>query len=337
MEPYRVGVSPHIRQEENTRSIMLDVCIALIPSLIWGSYVFGLRVLVIALIAVLSCVGLEWLSQKIMRRPVTVSDGSALVSGLLLAMNLPASVPLWLIPLGAAFAIVLVKQLFGGIGKNFVNPVLAARVFLFLSYPIYMSRFTEPFVHLDPFSISPDSSRIADAVTSATPLSVLKQGQIPENISITDLLTGSHAGCIGEGASFILLAGFLYLTVRKVITPHIPLSFLGTVALLSYLFPQAGGRMEFMIYSLSSGGLLLGAIFMATDYTTSPVTRGGKIVYGILCGALTVFIRFFGAYSEGVSFAILLSNLLVWYLDRLFRPRPYGLEKRFGTKKERAV
>jgi len=336
MEQYRVGVSPHFRYEESTRTVMLDVLIALSPALLWGVYVFGFRAAVIAVLSVFCCVGTEWICQKWMRRPVTVSDLSAAVSGVLLAMNLPVSVPLWLIPLGAFFAIAVTKQLFGGLGKNFVNPVLVARAILFISFPAYMSRFTEPFERLSPFSIRPDPEALADAVSSATPLRGLKDGVLPADLDWMDLLMGNYAGCIGEVSSLILLAGFVYLLVRRVVTWHIPLSYLGTVALITALFPRAEGlRWEFMGTSLLSGGLLLGAFFMATDYVTSPVTSGGKLVYGILCGGLTVLIRYFGGYSEGVSFAILIGNLMVWYLDRLFMPRAYGISRRlFGKKKE---
>lgn len=332
MDHYRVSVSPHVRHEDSTRSIMTDVCVALTPSLLWGIYLFGMRAFSITVISVLSCLFFEALSQKLMRRPVTISDGSATVSALLLAMNLPVAVPLWVVPLGAFFAIVITKQLFGGLGKNFVNPVLAARAFLFISFPAYMTSFTRPGVYFSPFRPKLDASAVADAVSSATPLRSLKEGVLPE-ASLREILVGEYAGSIGELSSLLLLLGFVYLLLRRVISWHIPVSFLSTVALLSFLFPKAAPAWEFTVYSLCSGGLLLGAIFMATDYVTSPVTRGGKLVYGVLCGALTVLIRYFGGYSEGVSFAILMANLLVWYLDRWFRPAPYGTRRALWRRK----
>lgn len=331
MDRYRVGVAPHIRWEENTQSVMRDVCIALLPSLLWGCYLFGWRALVITVLSVCFCVLTEAAFQKMLHHPITVSDGSATVSGLLLAMNLPVGVPLWMIPLGAVFAIGITKQLFGGLGKNFVNPVLSARAFLFISFPAYMTSFPRPDSDLSPFSISLSDRVLADAVSGATPLKELKNGVIPQ-MEWTDLLSGNYAGSIGEVSSLLLLAGFLYLLVRGVITWHIPVFYVGTVAVLCFLFPQAGSALEYTFFSVFSGGLILGAVFMATDYVTSPVTRWGKVVYGILCGGLTVLIRFFGGYPEGVSFAILMANLLVWYLDRLFRPAPYGSWKRRAVK-----
>lgn len=330
MDSYRVGNSPHIRHEDTVSSIMLDVIFALTAPLVWGIYVFGWRALTVTLLSVISAVLFEALYEKITHRPNTVRDLSAVVTGLLLAMNLPVSVPLWLPVLGSFFAIVVVKQLFGGLGKNFVNPVLASRAFLFVSFPAYMCRFTEPFSVLNPFSVSLREESLVDAVSSATPLKELKGGSLPQSATVFDLLTGKYAGCIGEVSALLLLIGGIYLLTKKVISWHIPVSFLGTIALLTFLFPQAGTRFEFMTASLLSGGVILGAVFMATDFVTSPVTGGGKLVYGVLCGALTVFIRYFGGYSEGASFAILMANLLVWYLDQLFMPRPYG------TKKEKA-
>ena len=316
-----VSPSPHIHHPDSTRTVMLDVIFALIPATLWGVYIFGLRVLWVILSCVGSAVLAEGLTQKLLRRPVTVADCSAAVTGLLLALNLPATVPLWMCAIGSAFAIIVVKQLFGGIGKNFVNPALAARVFLF-SWPESMRFFTAPGARLGllDFSVKADG---ADAVSAATPLASLKEGIIPD-VSVFDLVFGEVGGCIGEVSAILLIAGGIYLLVRRVITWHIPVAYLGTVAALTFFFPRGGAGATFMLMELFAGGLMLGAFFMATDYTTSPVTSTGRVIYGVGCGLLTVLIRYFGGYSEGVSFAILIMNSLVWYLDRFTRPRGFG-------------
>lgn len=316
-----VSPSPHIHHPDSTRTVMLDVIFALIPAALWGVYIFGLRVLWVILACVGSAVLAEGLTQKLLRRPVTVTDCSAAVTGLLLALNLPATVPLWMCVIGSAFAIIVVKQLFGGIGKNFVNPALAARVFLF-SWPESMGFFTAPGARLGllDFSVKADG---VDVVSAATPLASLKAGVIPE-ISLFDLIFGEVGGCIGEVSAILLIAGGIYLLVRRVITWHIPVAYLGTVAAVTFFFPQGGAGATFMLMELFAGGLMLGAFFMATDYTTSPVTPTGRLIYGVGCGLLTVLIRYFGGYSEGVSFAILIMNTLVWYLDRFTRPIVFG-------------
>ncbi len=314
-----VTSSPHIKSPDTTRSIMLDVIIGLIPALIWGVYIFGMRALTITLISVASCVLFEFLTQKLLHRPVTILDFSAAVTGILLAMNLSVAVPLWIPIAGAFFAIVVVKQIFGGIGKNVVNPALAARVFLF-AWPGEMTRFVNPKTAIDPVSIGID----ADIVAQATPLASLKHGELP-NVSIFDMLIGNNAGCIGEVSALLLAAGGVYLLVRKVITWHIPVAFIGTVAVLTFVFPQGGANsLDFMLYEIFAGGLMIGAFFMATDYVTSPVTAKGKLIFGVGCGLITVFIRFFGGYYEGVSFSILIMNLLVWYIDKFTRPVKFG-------------
>ena len=320
-ELLRVSPSPHIRNPENTRSLMIDVIIALLPAFIWGVFVFGTRALLIAAVTIASCIIFEAAVQKILHRQVTVGDCSAALTGLLISMNMPVSAPLWMGVVGAFFAIVVVKQLFGGIGKNIVNPALAARVFL-LSWASEMTTFTSAGSTVASLSVKVNA---ADIVATATPLASLKNGVLPSN-SLIDMFFGNIGGCIGEVSSVLLIIGGVYLLVRKVITWHIPVSFIATVAALTYLFPRSGDSATFMIYEVLSGGLLLGAFFMATDYTTSPVAPAGRIVYGIGCGAITVLIRYFGGYPEGVSFAILIMNLLVWYLDRAFMP------KRFGSK-----
>jgi len=239
---------------------------------------------------------------------------------------MPVSSPLWSIVIGAFFAIVVVKQLFGGLGKNIVNPVLAAKVFLFTAWPSETSGFTVPRSELDPFAISISNEKL-DAITTATPLASLKNGEFPDT-SLLDLFFGNTAGCIGEVSALLILIGGIYLLCRKVISYHIPLSFVATVAIITYIFPLNVFPAKFMAYELLSGVLLLGAIFMATDYVTSPATKKGKVIFGIGCGLITTFIRYFGGYAEGVSFAILIMNLLVWYIDRYTKPIPFGGQKK---------
>ena len=310
-----VSSSPHIRHEDNTRQIMVDVIIALMPALAIAIYVFGPRALTLTAVSAAGCLFFEWLYQRLMKKPVTVGDCSALVTGILLAYCLPVSSPMWMVLIGDAFAIIVVKQLYGGIGKNFMNPALSARAFL-ISFPVIMT--TWPAIRTKlPLFATPD------VVSSATPLASLKEGLIP-NASLTDLALGMVGGSMGEISALALLAGGLYLISRKVITFHTPVAYLGTVALLCFLFPHGNGRVEFMLAELCSGGLMLGAIFMATDYSTSPVTKKGQVVFGIGCGLLTVFIRFFGNMPEGVSYSILVMNATVFLIEKVTRPRKYG-------------
>lgn len=325
--------SPHIKHTDTTRSIMLDVIIALLPALGWGVYVFGPRALVVVLISVASSVLFEYLVRLILRRPCTVGDLSAVVTGLLLGLNLPSSVSYWIPVVGAFFAIVVVKQLFGGIGKNFLNPALAGRAFLF-AWPEEMTSFPAPFERLDwrVFSFAGNT----DAIAHATPLAAYKTGAVPD-ASTLDLFLGRCAGSIGEISAVLLIAGGIYLLCRKVITWHIPVAYIGTVALLTLIFPKTEVAFSFMLGELVSGGLMLGAIFMATDYTTSPVTAKGRLIFGVGCGCVTVFIRYFGGYNEGVSFAILMMNMLVYYIDRFTAPRVFGTKPRrmlAGKRKE---
>ena len=321
--------SPHIKSEIKTRHLMGDVIIALIPALIWSIYVFGLRALTLTVISVISCVIFEYLYRKIMRKKNTVSDLSAVITGILLAFSLPVSVPLWMPVVGAFFAIVIVKQLYGGIGKNIVNPALAARVFLFVAYPSELTLFTKEGAYLSPLAINVTKAASDPLVIAgATPLSELKSGVI-ETSDVTAAFLGNIPGTIGEVSATILILTGIYLMLRKVITWHIPVTFIATVAVLTFAFPMADiSRVDFMLLELFSGGLIIGAFFMATDYVTSPVTSLGRIIYGIGCGLITVFIRYFGGYPEGVSFAILIMNLLVWYLDKATKPRAFG-----GVKK----
>ena len=317
---YIVSSSPHYKTDENTRSIMLDVIIALLPTLAVSVYFYGWRSLILTVISVVTCVAAEFLYQKLMKKPVTIYDLSAVVTGILLAYNLSASVPYWLVVIGGAFAIIIVKQLYGGIGKNFMNPALAARVFLIASWPAYMTSWPAPFSGLS-------LANSVDAVTAATPLTYLKNGVLPpvDDISLFQLFIGQTGGCLGETSALLLLLGGLYLLVRRVITIRIPLAFIGTVAFVTYLSAPADiSAVNWMLYHILSGGVMLGALFMATDYSTSPVSARGQWIFGIGCGLITVFIRYFGTYPEGVSFSILIMNACVWLIDKAGRRRRFG-------------
>ena len=315
--------SPHIKSPIKTKNIMADVIIAMIPMLIWSVYVFGFRALTITAISVASSVLFEYLYRKLLRKSNTISDLSAVVTGMLLAYCIPVSAPLWIPVVGAFFAIIIVKQLYGGIGKNVVNPALAARVFLFIAYPAEVSTYVKTDISkLNPFSISVDVTEQIKA--GATPLNNLKEGVMPET-SVFSTLLGDIPGCIGEVSATLIILSGIFLLLRKVISWHIPVSFIATVALISFIFPQGQiGNLEFMLYQLFSGGLMIGAFFMATDYVTCPVTKKGKLIYGVGCGLITVLIRYFGAFPEGVSFAILVMNLFVWYLDKATKPKAFG-------------
>ena len=313
----KVSSSPHIRAEDTTGRIMLDVIIALLPALAIGIFVYGLRALTVTLLSAAACVFFEWTYELLAHKPLTIYDGSAVVTGVLLAFCLPVSVPMWVVLLGDLFAIVIVKQLFGGIGKNFVNPALAGRAFLLASFAGIVG-ITPKIRTALPLFTTP-----VDVVTAATPLSQMKSGALPD-VSALQSALGMVGGSIGEISAFALLAGGLYLIYRKVISPRIPLAYLGTVALLTFLFPRGNGHVEWMLCQLVSGGLMLGAIFMATDYTTSPITRRGQLIFGIGCGAITVLIRYFGTYPEGVSYAILVMNLFVPLIERYTIPRKFG-------------
>lgn len=311
--------SPHIKNPDNTRSLMLDVIIALLPALAWSVYAFGLRSLTLCAISVAMAVLSEFLYEKLLKKPVTVGDLSAVVTGLILSYNLPASVPFWIPAVGACFAIIVAKQLYGGIGKNIMNPALCARVFLTLAWPSQMALFTAPTTdRLGAFSAS------LDAVASATPLQNLKAGILP-NVSLQDMFLGNMGGCLGEVSALLLLAGGIYLLIRRVITWHTPVAFIGTVALLCFCFPRGNtDRFSFMLAQLLCGGLMLGAIYMATDYATTPLNARGRLLFGVGCGAITVLIRYFGTYPEGVSFAILIMNTFVYYIEKATKPKRFG-------------
>ena len=304
-----VASSPHIRGDFKTSRIMLDVVLALMPALVVGVMVLGIRAAVVTLISVAAAVAAEWVYAKLTRTRNTVIDGSALVTGLLLALTLPHTVPYWQAALGSVFAIVVVKALCGGLGQNIFNPALAARAFLMLIFPVGLTRFEG-----------------LDGVTSATPLHHMVMPALPEE-SLMDMFLGKCPGCIGEISALALLLGGVYLVIRKVISIRIPAAYLGTVALVTLVFSKTDAPIDWMLYSLLSGGVMLGAIFMATDYATSPATPAGQIVYGVGCGVLTVIFRYFGLFPEGVTYAILLMNALVWVIDRYTAPRRFGVKK----------
>lgn len=306
-----IAPSPHVHSRNSTAVLMRDVCIALLPALVWAVAWFGWRSLRTTAFSAAACVALEWAYRRLMKKDCTVGDWSAVVTGILLAFVCPADIPYWTLLLGDAFAIVLVKQLFGGIGRNIVNPALAARAFLMFGWPTRMSGTVYA---------------LPDALSSATPMQALHASGLPTGATLLDAFLGRIGGCIGEVSALMLLLGGAYLVIRRVISPRIPLAYLLTVAALAFVFPRGNDRLVWTAWQLCSGGLLLGAFFMATDYVTSPVTHGGQIAFGVGCGAVTILIRYFGSYVEGVSFAILVMNCCVGFFDKL------GLPKRFGLR-----
>ena len=320
-----ISSSPHVHSPVTTKTIMRDVLIGLAPAMIMAVYFFGFRALTVTAVSVLACYIFEKLWCKLMKQDDKTYDLSACVTGVLLAFVCPPTIAYWQIVLGALFAIVLVKMLFGGIGRNIVNPALAGRAFMF-SWPVAMSTWVK-------VGWANQASVLgnADIVTAATPLANMHQGMMPD-ASILDMFIGNVGGCIGETSAIALLIGFAYLLFRKVISARIPLAYIGTVAVLTFLFPMGNDRLPWMAAQLFGGGLMLGAIFMATDYVTSPITKLGQVVYAIGCGALTVLIRYFGGYNEGVSYAILIMNACVVLLDRIGRPVKYGAPKKEAAK-----
>ncbi|GAA0721949.1 RnfABCDGE type electron transport complex subunit D [Clostridium malenominatum] len=300
---YTVSSSPHIRVKETTKSIMRDVVIALLPATFASVYFFKLQALLVILISVLSCVGAEYIWQKATKRKVTVGDLSAVVTGLLLAFNLPPAVPLWIPVVGGFFAIIIAKQFFGGLGQNIVNPALVARAFLLASWPTAMTTWT------------------LDGVTTATPLAALKAGtQAP---ALMDVFIGNVGGCIGETSALALIIGGVYLLAKRVIDWRIPVSFIGTTLVITAFAGRAGNP----LYELFAGGLMLGAFFMATDYATSPITPIGRLIFGVGCGVITSVIRILGGYPEGVSYSILIMNLFVPLIERWTTPKIFGKVK----------
>jgi electron transport complex protein RnfD len=293
---------------------MLDVILALLPSVVAGIWFFGIQAALVVLVTTAAAVITEYLMRKGLKREQTITDLSAVVTGLLLALNLPPSIPLWIAIAGAVIAIALIKQLFGGLGQNFINPALGARVILVVAWASRMTTWTQP---------------LTDAVTTATPLGLLKEEGL-KAFSYYDLFLGKIPGCIGETSVFAILIGFAYLLLRKVITWHIPVLFTGTVALLTWVAGPEGFFTGDPLYHILSGGLVLGAVFMATDYVTSPMTRKGTIIYAIGCGLLTSLFRLYGSMPEGVSFAIMLMNIATPLIDRYTIPVSFGGEKRVG-------
>ena len=309
--------NPHIRNNEDTRSLMLDVIIALMPALAMSVYVFGVTTLISAVVSVAGAVFFEWLYRKLLKKPQTIGDLSAALTGLLLSMVCPPTLPYWMLLVGDFFAIFVVKQLYGGIGKNFLNPALAGRAALVACYASQMTSWAAP--------------RTVDAVTAATPLAMMKAGEfeaLTAQYSLSDMFIGLIGGSAGEVSAMMLLIGGLYLIFRRVISWHTPVAYIGTVAVLTFLFPQGNDALTYMLYNVFGGGLMLGAFFMATDYVTSPVTREGQLIYGLGCGLLTVFIRYFGSYPEGVCYSILIMNCLVWIIDKYTKPTRFGVDKK---------
>ena len=320
--------SPHIRSNENTRSIMLDVIIAMLPALVWAIYNFGFKALISVAVSVVACLFWEWLYRKLLKKPQAIGDLSAVVTGMLLAFVCPPELPWWTLVIGAFFSIVVVKQLYGGIGCNFLNPALAGRAFLLASYATWMTTWAIP-------QIRPD------VTSAATPMAIMKEGTeeafttLMSNYSIGDMFLGKVGGSLGEVSALCLLVGGVYLLIRKVISWQIPVAYIGTVAILTLIAAPAGiDKVQYMLYNVFGGGLMLGAIFMATDYATSPVTKPGQLIFGLGCGLLTCFIRRFGSYPEGVCYSILIMNCTTWLLDKYIRPTIYGAVKK--EKKEAA-
>lgn len=318
-----VSASPHVKSAETTTGIMLDVIIALIPAGIASIFVFGLKALAVIAVSVAACVLAEFLSRKAMKREQTIGDLSAVVTGLLLAYNLPATMPLWEVALGAVIAIVVVKQMFGGIGQNFVNPALLARIVLMSAFPARMSAGAMAGTNVVGWDV--------DAATGATPMGMisLADGIKDGAPSIMQLFVGTTSGCIGEVSAMALILGGIYLIIRKVISPIIPVAYIGTVAIITLI---AFGDVNAMLYEILGGGLMIGAIFMATDYTTSPITNKGKWIYAICAGLLTCLIRLFGSLPEGVSFSIIIMNILVPHIENATKPTIFGTVKEKKNK-----
>lgn len=316
MSEGRIPSPPHLGQNATTPALMREVMIALLPALGMAGFFFGPRVLVLTGISEISCVLFEALYRLLTRQPMTIGDLSACVTGLLLAMCLPPTAPYWAPVLGSAFGIIVVKQLYGGLGKNFINPALGGRMLL-ATFPILMTAWSQPLDRLPLLGV--------DAVSAPTPMAYLHEGVLPPH-SLEQLFLGYQGGCLGEVSSFMLLLGGGYLILRRVISPRIPVSYLGTVALLALLFPKGNGSpLDWMLAQLLGGGLLLGAFFMAADPVTSPVTPRGQILFGICCGGLTMLLRYHSSYPEGVGWALLVMNCLVWLLDRAGTPRRFGV------------
>ena len=303
---YHVSSSPHVRSKDTTERIMLYVIIALLPTSLFGIYNFGIRALILILVTIASCVASEWIFNKIVHKKQTINDLSAVVTGLLLALNLPATLPWWEAVLGGVFAIVVVKCMFGGLGQNFMNPALGARCFLLIAFAANMTNFT------------------IDSYTGATPLAAMRNG---DPVNTMDMLIGRTAGTIGETSAIAILIGAIFLILMGVIDLRIPASYIITFIVFMLLFSGHGADWTYITAQLCGGGLMLGAFFMATDYVTSPITPMGQIIFGICCGIFTGLFRCFGANAEGVSFAIILSNILVPMIEKYTVPRAFGMVK----------
>lgn len=307
--------SPHLHTNVTTRKIMRDVIIALLPATVWGVFLFGYNAALVIVTAVAAAVASEWAFNKIMKKRSTTGDLSAVVTGLLIALNMPPRIPLYMVVIGSAFAIIIVKQMFGGLGKNFVNPALAARCFMLIAWTGAMTTFHSP---------------LTDAVSSATPLAAMKDGamssfsRVDALPSLLQCFAGFKAGTIGEVSAIALIIGFAYLLIRRVVSVKIPAAYIASFAVLTFLFGKESMNIEYTAYQLLTGGLLLGAFFMATDYTTTPITSKGMVIFGIGCGVLTFLIRQFGGYPEGVSFSILLMNLASPLIERFTVPKSFG-------------
>lgn len=329
MDKLNVSSAPHVRSAITTKSIMSDVCIALIPATFFGIYNFGYQALLILLTSIVTCVLSEYIYQKFMGLPITTYDMSAFLTGLLLGLNLPVTVPLWLPVIGGVFAIIIVKQLFGGLGKNFMNPALAARCFLLISFAGPMTNFAVDKV--DNISGAADYLKYGmvavDGVSGATPLAALKAG---ESIDLLKMFLGVTGGTIGETSVIAILGGAIYLLAKKIISVRIPLTYIATFSVIVLAYGMADGRgfdINFLAAHLCGGGLMLGAFFMATDYVTSPITPAGKIIFGLILGILTAVFRLYGGSAEGVSYAIICSNLLVPIIEKITIPTPFGRER----------
>lgn len=315
-----VSSSPHVRGADTTKTIMLDVLIALIPATVFGVYNFGVNALILIVTCVAACILAEYIFERGMKRPITTSDYSAVVTGLLLALNLPAGAPIWMAVLGSVFAIIIVKQLYGGLGQNFMNPALGARCFLMISFTSIMTDFS-----ISEGNVIRNGAMGIDGFSGATPLAAVKAG---EGANWLHMLLGGTAGTIGETSAVCILIGGLYLLIRKVITPKIPCIYIGTVLVFSLMFGGHGFDLSYLAAQLFGGGLMLGAFFMATDYVTSPITPLGQIIYAVLLGVLTGVIRTFGGSAEGVSYAIIIGNLLVPLIEKISIPTAFGMERR---------
>ncbi len=313
MEKLLVTYSPHVKSSITTRKIMLNVVLAMVPALICAVIFFGFRALMLTCVSVLACVLFEYLARRVMKRDNTIGDLSAVVTGVLVAFNVPVTLPVWMLIIGDFVAIVVAKQMFGGIGQNFANPAILARIALLVSFPAQMTTWVAP--GFNSFFVP------ADVVTTATPLADIGEGNITALPSMMDMFLGARAGSLGETAALALLIGGLYLIFRRIINPVTPVAYIGTV----FLFTWALGYDP--VYQILAGGVMLGAFFMLTDYSTSPSTTLGKLIFAVGCGLITVVIRIFGSYPEGVSFAILLMNILVPYIDKATKLKPFGKVK----------